>query len=70
MPYVIVNGTIVVKDSEVLPVKPGQPIRYPVEEKGRFEPASIENFIAETTILSGTYPSLDDSGAKKLHNAD
>ncbi len=56
--------------SEVFPVKPGQPIRYPVESEGRFEPASVESFIADTTILSGTYPALDDSGAKKLHDAD
>jgi N-acyl-D-aspartate/D-glutamate deacylase len=39
IPYVIINGKLVVKDSKVLPaVFPGQPIRFPVEEKGRFEP--------------------------------
>lgn len=38
-PYVIINGTLVVQDSEVLKdVFPGQPIRFPVEEAGRFEP--------------------------------
>jgi hypothetical protein len=44
IPYVIVNGTIVVKDSEVLKdVNPGQPIRHePV--KSRFQPLSIENW--------------------------
>jgi len=43
IPYVVVNGTIVVKDSEVLPVKPGQPIRFdPVES--RFEPLTIERW--------------------------
>ncbi len=31
LPYVIVNGTIVAKNSKVLPVKPGKPIRFPVE---------------------------------------
>ena len=39
IPYVIVNGKVVVKDSKVLPdVFPGEPIRFPVEDKGRFEP--------------------------------
>ena len=33
IPNVLVNGAIVVKDSNVLDdVRPGQPIRYPVEE--------------------------------------
>ena len=40
IPYVIVNGQIVVKDSKVQDVWAGQPIRYTVEEKGRFVPAS------------------------------
>ena len=32
IPYVVVNGTIVVKDSKVLKgVYPGQPIRLPVQ---------------------------------------
>lgn len=44
IPYVIVNGTIVVKNSEVLKgVNPGQPIRFkPV--KSRFKPLSIEGW--------------------------
>jgi N-acyl-D-glutamate deacylase len=44
IPYVVVNGTIVVKDSKVLKgVNPGQPIRYePV--KSRFEPITIESW--------------------------
>ena len=44
IPYVIVNGSIVVKDSKVLKgVNPGQPIRYePV--KSRFEPVTVENW--------------------------
>lgn len=38
IPYVLVNGTTVVKDSKVLKdVFPGQPIRFPVEEKGRYQ---------------------------------
>jgi len=44
IPYVIVNGTIVVKDSEVLKgVNPGQPIRYE-PEKSRFQPLVLENW--------------------------
>ena len=39
IPYVLVNGTIFVEDSQVLEgVYAGQPIRFPVEKKGRFEP--------------------------------
>ncbi len=46
IPYVIVNGTIVVKDSKVLEdVFPGQPIRYPLEDKGRHEPVEAEGWI-------------------------
>jgi N-acyl-D-glutamate deacylase len=44
IPYVVVNGTIVVKDSKVLKgVNPGQPVRYePV--KSRFEPLTLEGW--------------------------
>ena len=64
IPYVIVHGTIVVEDSKVLPVKAGQPIRYSVEQKGRFEPAGVAKWIAERTILSAPYaPAPDDTGA-------
>ena len=39
IPYVLVNGTVVVRDSQVLPgVYPGQPIRFPVQKKGQHEP--------------------------------
>jgi len=45
IPYVIVNGTIVVKNSKVLKdVHPGQPIRFPVQAKPRFEPLSVEGW--------------------------
>jgi N-acyl-D-glutamate deacylase len=50
IPYVIVNGVVVVKDSQALPVKPGQPIRFPVEEKGRFVPISEEKWLNDYTI--------------------
>ncbi|MCT4372039.1 aminoacylase [Yangia mangrovi] len=64
IPYVIVNGSLVVRDSEVLDIRSGQPIRYPVEETGRFESVSIGNWIDDRTILSSPYPKLpDDTGA-------
>ena len=69
IPYVIVNGVTVVKNNEVLPVKPGQEIRFPVEDKGRFIPIVQEKWLNEHTI--GLNPELlemhldDDSGAAK-----
>lgn len=51
IPYMIVNGTIVVKDSQVLKgVFPGQPLRYPIEEKGRFEPVEVKGWIKTHAI--------------------
>lgn len=61
IPYVIVAGTIVVKDSTVLKdVNPGQPIRFPVEEKGRFKPLSIEGWKNEFLIAPTGFHGLDD----------
>jgi len=63
---------IVVKDSEVLPVKAGQEIRFPVEAKGKFTPLDKDNWHMEHTI--GVNPGLskihldDDSGAGVLLN--
>lgn len=37
IPYVLVNGVTVVRDSRVLPVYPGKPIRFPVQAKGRLD---------------------------------
>jgi len=46
IPFVIVNGTIVVKDSKVLrDVNPGQPIRFPVQENGRQLPLNKESWL-------------------------
>jgi hypothetical protein len=47
IPYVIINGQVVVKDSKVLEVFAGQPIRYPVEDKGRYEPVSEEVWLLQ-----------------------
>jgi N-acyl-D-glutamate deacylase len=44
IPYVVVNGTIVVKDSKVQKgVNPGQPVRYEPGEK-HFEPITIDGW--------------------------
>ena len=46
IPFVLVYGTIVVKDSRVRKaVYPGQPLRFPVEEEGRFVPASARSLV-------------------------
>jgi len=73
IPYVVINGTIVVKDSQVLPIKPGQEIRFPVEDKGRFKPIEVGGWLNEHTI--GLNPDLaeiklhDDTGAgAQLHH--
>ncbi len=51
IPYVIVNGTIVVKDSEVLKdVNSGQPIRFPVEDGPRFQPLALEDWQNEFLV--------------------
>ena len=53
IPYVIVNGTVVVEKSKVLKdVKPGQPIRYPVEGNGRFVAVDKNRWIGEKTITA------------------
>nr|WP_285817828.1 amidohydrolase family protein [Echinimonas agarilytica] len=45
IPYVVVNGKTVVRNSVVLKnVFPGQPIRFPVEEEARFKPLSVEEW--------------------------
>lgn len=44
IPHVIVNGTVVVRDSKVLKgVNPGQPIRFE-PEKSRFRPLTVEGW--------------------------
>ena len=51
IPWVIVNGRIVVSDSRVQKeAKPGQPIRYPVEKTGRHEAISAEKWVRDFTI--------------------
>jgi len=66
IPYVIVNGTIVVKGGKVLPVRPGQPIRFPVEEKGRFEPVEVNKWLGAHSINVPDMHGFDDTGASEL----
>ncbi|MEP1353198.1 MAG: amidohydrolase family protein [Tateyamaria sp.] len=62
IPYVLVHGEIVVSDSKVLKdVNPGQAIRYPVEEAGRFEPSNKQQWLRTFTIdTGGARPTLYD----------
>ena len=60
IPYVLVNGTIVVRDSKVVSdVFPGQAIRYPVEAEGRFEPLAKESYL-DGLLVGRELPDLDD----------
>jgi N-acyl-D-aspartate/D-glutamate deacylase len=61
IPYVLVNGTIVVKDSKVLKdVNPGQPLRFERETKSRFEPISVDSwkhlYSVSSVEFGGTEP--------------
>ena len=60
IPYVIVNGRIVVKNSNVLKDEnPGQPIRFPVEEQARYEPLSVEAWQKEWADSPVDFGGLD-----------
>ena len=51
IPYVIVSGVPVVSGNEFqLDVRPGKSIRFPVENRGRFEPISVEGWAQQFTI--------------------
>ncbi len=60
IPYVLVNGVIMVKDSKVQDGKyPGQPVRYPVEEKGRWVPLEREAFLEDLLVPEFPEDALD-----------
>jgi len=50
IPYVIVNGKIVVRNSKFQKVWAGQPIRFPVEDRSRFTPITIEGWTKHFAI--------------------
>jgi N-acyl-D-glutamate deacylase len=56
IPHVLVNGKFVVRDSKAIQLMAGQPIRFPVEQNGRFVPASpqqwLNTFTIDSSILS------------------
>ena len=61
IPHVIVNGIVVMKDSEPLKrFEAGQPIRFEVQEKGRFEPLNeadwAKTFYASPVDFGGGIP--------------
>ncbi len=61
MKAVIVNGVVTVSDDKVLPVFPGQPIRFEPEDKPRFEPISVEAWNAAfstgmPSTFTGAFP--------------
>jgi N-acyl-D-glutamate deacylase len=56
LPHVIVNGHFVKRDNEATGVMAGQPIRYPVEPKGRHLRATTEQWLEDF--------SFDDSAMK------
>jgi len=46
IPYVLVNGIVMVRDSVVQDgLYPGQPIRYPIESEGRWVPLEKESYL-------------------------
>ena len=46
-----VNGTVVVIDSKSFKgVNPGQPIRFAVEPKGKYEPVTLGTWSSEHTV--------------------
>ena len=61
IPYVIVNGAVVVRDSSVLKgVNPGQPIRFPKQEKSRFEPLDLTAWKAQYLVPTAGFNALDN----------
>jgi len=60
IPYVIVNGQLVVKENKFQKVMAGQPIRFEPTDNGKFEPISDEIWKRQHTISTFT---IDDGGA-------
>lgn len=70
IPYVIVHGTIVVREGEVLTVRPGQPVRFPIEASGRFDSVSVNKWFDENSINVPDMHEFDDSGAAQIVNGE
>lgn len=60
IPYVIVNGKLVVDNSEVnTEILAGQAIRFPIEKQGRFEPVSEDAWKAQFLSTPRAFHGLD-----------
>ena len=56
IPYVLINGTIIVKDSEVLrDVFPGQPIRFEPTTESKYEEVSADLWEDTYLVQPGAY---------------
>jgi hypothetical protein len=51
---VIVNGRLVKRDGRATDALPGVPVRYPVEEEGRFVRATTKQWLETFTIDDGS----------------
>ncbi|MCY1719965.1 hypothetical protein OU798_06395 [Prolixibacteraceae bacterium Z1-6] len=60
IPYVIVNGQMVVKENKFQKIWAGQPIRYEPTDKSRYVPITAEDWKKQHTITTIT---IDDGGA-------
>ena len=56
IPYVLVNGQIVVKDSKVQKVMAGQSIRFDEESEGRYEPMTQDVYNGSRVTIDVTPP--------------
>lgn len=66
IPHVIVNGTVVVRDSELIDdINPGQPIRYRPEENGRFEPPARDEYLNK--LFARDLPESHEHGLDHAH---
>jgi hypothetical protein len=61
--YVVIGGKIAVRDSVIQDVRAGQPIRFPVEDKGRFEPINVNGWMGQHTINVPPLPAQDTTDA-------
>ena len=72
IPYVLVNGTVMVRDSKVVNgVFPGQPIRFAKETAGRFKPlekkAYLDNLLAPVDFADEGLGALSQAGDKAIN---
>ena len=69
IPYVLVNGAIVVNDSNVVDgVQAGQPIRFEIEREGRFEPIARASYLE--SLLGPAVDATDELGTATQRAAD